>query len=575
MKDIFNKFQFLTALLFIVFLLLVTVAPANLAKAQWEDSNLASVGEDAFSIFHISDTQTLTNAPNRTYLFDQQSQWIINNSVYFNNKMVIHTGDIQDNGNVIDQWISANKSMSLLMNNAIPYLWCAGNHDLYPMEVANSKWLGCNYSAFNPSSFSTQAYWVSNFSDGKNTAGKFSYTNNGQIYNFLLVALEYDANSTVLTWMKDLIKAYPDYNVILGTHDYMNQDGTYTSYGAALSPILDTLPNIVMVLSGHMHNSTNPSQVAHKFVNGREEIEWDLQEYDMNGIGSADVQILTFNVTGATPTVYVNTFQTYAPTKYLTETGHTYNFSLTLQKTSVPIPTPTPTPTDMPSPTTPAPISFSYPTSKPLPETPSTSALAQANALKTTKATPLSTPIPTSPPSILPNITNTEAKFDITINGNATIQVASYKIATNQSADSTTLSFTANRASDTVGFENVTIPKSAIAYGKSPTIYIDNQLAQNQGFNQNDNNYNVWYTTHLNTHEVTILFTETSLSSTPPASLCQNQFQSLRQEAVYIEIIAVVTLAIIAVLLFLRYRRDSQQSSKNIKLRLRLQRLQL
>ena len=204
--------------------------------------------------------------------------------------MVIHTGDIQDNGNLTDQWINANNSMSLLMNNSIPYAWCAGNHDLYPVHVANSPWLGDDYAAFNPTSFIARSYWVSNFSEGKNTATKFSYTNNGQIYNFLVVMAEFDANNAVLTWMADLINSYPDYSVIVGTHDYMNTNGEYTSYGAKLSSVLDTLPNVVMVLCGHMHNSSDPSQIAHKTVNGREEIEWDLQEYDANGIGSADVK---------------------------------------------------------------------------------------------------------------------------------------------------------------------------------------------------------------------------------------------------------------------------------------------
>ena len=130
--------------------------------------------------------------------------------------------------------------------------------------------------------------------------------------------------------MKDLIKNYPDYNVIVGTHDYMNTNGEYTSYGIKLSAILDTLPNVVMVICGHTHSSNDPSQTSHKTVNGREEIEWDLQEYDLGGIGSADVQILTFNVTGVKPIVSVFTFQTYKPTQYLMNIGQTYNFTLTL-----------------------------------------------------------------------------------------------------------------------------------------------------------------------------------------------------------------------------------------------------
>jgi hypothetical protein len=581
-KNIVNQLRFLTAFL-LVSLLLIMVPPANLYKTQAENSNSSSADEGVFSIFHITDTQTLTNAASRTFLFDQQSQWIINNSAYFNNKMVIHTGDIQDNGNVIDQWINANKSMSLLMKNAIPYLWCAGNHDLNPMDTSNSQWLGRNYAAFNTSNFNTQTYWVSNFSDGKNTATKFSYTHNDQIYNFLFVALEYNANSTVLTWMKNLIKSYPDYNVIFGTHDYMNTDGTYTSYGASLSPVLDTLPNIVMVLNGHMHNSTNPSQTAHKIVNGRGEIQWDLQDYDINGIGSADVQILTFNLTSTSPTIYVSTFQTYAPSKYLTDNGHTYNFTLNLQRTPIPTllpspapspsttppstPTPTTSPSSEPSPspsptitTSPTPTDIPIPNSMSFPifspdsttATGATSTPTPAKTSKTTMVAPLSNPILTPSPTTFSTKTNTGVTVDLTINGNTTTQISSYKIAVNQSADSTTLSFTSKGESDITSFENITIPKSAVTYGISPIIFINNQSTINQGYNQDNNNYYVWYATHISRPEVSIVFTGNSISPTPATSHNPNETESLPQEAIYSVVIAAVIVAISTVLIVLR-----------------------
>jgi hypothetical protein len=86
-------------------------------------------------------------------------------------------------------------------------------------------------------------------------------------------------------------------------------------------------------------------------------------------------------------------------------------------------------------------------------------------------------------------------------------------IATTQSATSTTVSFTVTGEGGTTGFSNVTIPKSAVPYGTTPTIYIDNQPAQDQGFTQDANNYYTWYTTHFSTHQVAIQFPV----SPPPA----------------------------------------------------------
>ena len=44
--------------------------------------------------------------------------------------------------------------------------------------------------------------------------------------------------------------------------------------------------------------------------------------------------------------------------------------------------------------------------------------------------------------------------------------------------------FHRDRESGTIGFSNITIPISAVPYGTTPTIYIDSQPAQNQGYTQ-------------------------------------------------------------------------------------------
>jgi hypothetical protein len=72
------------------------------------------------------------------------------------------------------------------------------------------------------------------------------------------------------------------------------------------------------------------------------------------------------------------------------------------------------------------------------------------------------------------------------------------------------VSFTVTGQSGTTGFGNITIPKSAVPYGTTPTINIDGQPASNQGYTQDSNNYYVWYTTHFSTHEVSIVFTAKS-----------------------------------------------------------------
>ena len=136
----------------------------------------------------------------------------------------------------------------------------------------------------------------------------------------------------------------------------------------------------------------------------------------------------------------------------------------------------------------------------------------------TTTSTPTATPKPNTTPTPTPTEyiaakTSSGAKVEIGISGNITSsQMTNIAIATNQSATTTTVSFTVTGVSGTTGFSNITIPKSSVPYGTTPTIYIDGQTAQNQGYTRDSNNYYVWYTTHFSTHQVSIQF------STPLAS---------------------------------------------------------
>jgi hypothetical protein len=129
-------------------------------------------------------------------------------------------------------------------------------------------------------------------------------------------------------------------------------------------------------------------------------------------------------------------------------------------------PPPTPVPTSTPPPTA-TPISSSSP-------------------IPTMTAIPFPTPVPTNVPATTVN----GSIIDLSIGGNITSsQMSSVTIVTNQSSATTTVAFTLNGQSGTVGFGNMTIPKSAVRYGSTPIIYIDNQAALNQGFTQDADNY--------------------------------------------------------------------------------------
>ena len=108
--------------------------------------------------------------------------------------------------------------------------------------------------------------------------------------------------------------------------------------------------------------------------------------------------------------------------------------------------------------------------------------------------------------------TDSGAKVNLVIRGNtALFKQSNVTIVTNQSAMTTTVSFTVNRESGTTGFSNITIPKTAIPYETSPIILIDGQQSINQGYTQDAHNFYVWFTVQFSTHQVKIQFIASSI----------------------------------------------------------------
>jgi len=113
--------------------------------------------------------------------------------------------------------------------------------------------------------------------------------------------------------------------------------------------------------------------------------------------------------------------------------------------------------------------------------------------------------------------TSNGTSIALSMNGNVTAsQMSNVTLTTNQSSATTSLSFNITGETGTIGFDNITIPKSAVPYGTTPTIYIDGQQAQAQGYTQDDSNYYVWFTTDFSTHQVNITFITTPTPSPSP-----------------------------------------------------------
>ena len=379
-KNKLHKTQTLTLTALILLSLTIIVAPSFTQKAQAASD---SVSDNSFSIFEISDTQFLSGY--FPTLFDNLTSWIVNNSAAYNLKMVVHTGDLVNNGSSPFEWSNANASMSTLLNAGIPYCWDAGNNDQMPINNPNGTALASNYLAFNATNMRSKSYWVDDICDAKNTAVKF--TSNG--FTFLIINTEYLANNTVIEWMKNLLNINNSSNVIIGTHSYLNDTAGYgltdlneTAWVSNFKTLLGNYSNIFLTMSGHDVNGYGANMTR---VSNREEVFFNRQNLN-NYAGAAAVRIYSFNLTSMQ--VNASTYAVDTQT-WLTDAYNQFSFNVTLN--SNPTPTPTSTPIITPTPTLAPTLT---PASMPTP----TSTLTQT-----------STPAPSQSPSLTPTVASTEA----------------------------------------------------------------------------------------------------------------------------------------------------------------------
>jgi hypothetical protein len=191
--------------------------------------------------------------------------------------------------------------------------------------------LGGDYPAFNATLMRKEPYWVGDIFDGKNTAVQFTYDN----YHFMVINIEYDANITVLDWMQTLIKANPNVNVIVATHNFLNGNGTYgtsktadATWASNFAMLLIKDPNVFMTLNGH---ATGSGTAYNHKEGSREEIFFNRQGL-YNQQGAACARIYTFEMSNpANPVVDVYTYQTFGTPQYITDPKDQFSFSTNLK----------------------------------------------------------------------------------------------------------------------------------------------------------------------------------------------------------------------------------------------------
>jgi hypothetical protein len=198
--------------------------------------------------------------------FRNRSQWLIDNKDKLDLRFVLHTGDMvnwEDDREQSQYQVASNGFEPL--DGVIPYATALGNHDTHAVgpsggsarDTAHTKTYVRNTTVFNtffplsrfPDAITYEPGKIDNAYQTFKACGK----------KWLILTLELWPRKGAIDWAEEVIASHPDYNVIIGTHSYLNANGEIfqgSDYGER-SPqyLFDNLvrkyANIKMVFCGH------------------------------------------------------------------------------------------------------------------------------------------------------------------------------------------------------------------------------------------------------------------------------------------------------------------------------------
>ncbi len=193
-----------------------------------------------FSIAWMTDTQTMLYREEYHPAFFKMTDWIRDNARERNIQLVIHTGDITENGWKENNWKPFEQGIGEFLE-LVPFMGVAGNHDLGVNKLDFGAYVLRNFVTSMPAE---QLY------DG----GRGCYTTfSCEGTSFVVVGLGFGIVDKAATdWVRSVFDAHPDHVGIFITHVYLSLTGN-GSHGVIYDENITALcPNVRLVLSGHI-----------------------------------------------------------------------------------------------------------------------------------------------------------------------------------------------------------------------------------------------------------------------------------------------------------------------------------
>jgi hypothetical protein len=242
--------------------------------------------KDSWSVIMLPDPQSYVKFARNQPIFDLMTSWIADNIDTLNIKMVVITGDLVEQNEMINpappngdqtslsQWRAVSGGFSKL-DGKVPYVVCAGNHDYGYSNISVrrsnlGKYFTADRNFLNKKMIREVAPNAEGVPTLENAAYEFSSPAGKK---FLLISLEFAPRDTILAWAKTVSsqEKYKDHSVIILTHSYVNSKNEHIvkenypvgdgNYGAAMfKKLVQPSRNIRMVLSGHICDADKPEE---------------------------------------------------------------------------------------------------------------------------------------------------------------------------------------------------------------------------------------------------------------------------------------------------------------------------
>ena len=267
----------------------------------------ANPSSENFTIVALPDTQYYSKT--YAWIFENQTEWIVQNENKMNIVFVAHMGDIVNEYFEDYEWQFADNAMGIL-DNKVPYGILPGNHD-----IASGGETPKYENHFPASRYEGYGYWGGSY-DSRSVISSSQNMNNYQLFfaggmNFIALNLQYNPPADVISWAGNVLNKYKNRRAIISTHAYLDLDGTKLFEGRHIWDNL-VVPhnNVFLVLCGHMYADSEPGE-AQKIDNlGNRTVYQLLADYQgLPSGGDGWLRIMKF--VPSENTIQVKTYSPY------------------------------------------------------------------------------------------------------------------------------------------------------------------------------------------------------------------------------------------------------------------------